>query len=119
MLAQPRRVVEVAVPILTDSGARRMFVGYRVQHSLTRGPGKGGLRYHPDVTLGQMKALAMLMSWKCALIDIPFGVSPVISGLVFVLVFGAQGWFGPWLNEQGHPLPAIAHFLAKPEQAGR
>lgn len=73
MLSRPRRAVEVAVPIRTDSGALRTFDGFRVQHSFTRGPGKGGLRYHPDVSLGLVKALAMLMTWKCALVDIPFG----------------------------------------------
>lgn len=73
MLSVPRRAVEVAVPIRLDSGATTTFVGYRVQHSLTRGPGKGGLRYHPDASLGQTKALAMLMTWKCALVEIPFG----------------------------------------------
>jgi glutamate dehydrogenase (NAD(P)+) len=73
MLRIPRRSIEVAVPIRLDSGKTRTFAGYRVQHSLTRGPGKGGLRYHPDVTLDEVRALAMLMTWKCALVDIPFG----------------------------------------------
>lgn len=73
MLAHPRRSLEVAVPIRLDTGDVRTFEGFRVQHSLTRGPGKGGLRYHPDVTLSEVKALAMLMTWKCALVDIPFG----------------------------------------------
>jgi glutamate dehydrogenase (NAD(P)+) len=73
MLRIPRRAVAVAAPIYRDSGERETFVGYRVQHSLTRGPGKGGLRYHPSVSFDETKALAMLMSWKCALIDVPFG----------------------------------------------
>ncbi len=73
MLRHPRRVVEVAVPIRLDGGGMRTFEGFRVQHSLTRGPGKGGLRYHPGVTLDDVKALAMLMTWKCALVDLPFG----------------------------------------------
>lgn len=73
MLRVPRRAVEVAVPIYTDARARRTFVGYRVQHSTTRGPGKGGVRYHPSVTLDEIKALAMLMTWKCALVEVPFG----------------------------------------------
>jgi glutamate dehydrogenase (NAD(P)+) len=73
MLAAPRRSIEVAVPIRTDEGTTRTFQGYRVQHSITRGPGKGGLRYHPDVTLNEVRALAMNMTWKCALVDIPYG----------------------------------------------
>src|SRR6202042_1311444 len=56
-----------------DNGAFRMFTGYRVQHNLSRGPGKGGIRFHPDVTLDEVKALAMWMTWKCALVNIPFG----------------------------------------------
>jgi glutamate dehydrogenase (NAD(P)+) len=73
MLSVPRRAVELAVPIQTDDGDRETFIGYRVQHSLTRGPGKGGVRYHPSVSLDEAKALAMLMTWKCALVDVPFG----------------------------------------------
>jgi glutamate dehydrogenase (NAD(P)+) len=73
MLRRPRRTLEVAVPIRLDDGAIRTFDGFRVQHSFTRGPAKGGLRYHPDATLDETKALAMVMTWKCALVDIPFG----------------------------------------------
>lgn len=73
MLRRPRRVVEVAVPVRLDSGEVRTFDGCRVQHSFTRGPAKGGLRYHPDATLDEVKALAMIMTWKCALVDVPFG----------------------------------------------
>ena len=73
MLAQPRRAIEVSVPIQTDSGEISVFAGYRVQHSLTRGPAKGGVRYHPHVSLNETKALAMNMTWKCALVDIPYG----------------------------------------------
>jgi glutamate dehydrogenase (NAD(P)+) len=73
MLSVPRRAIEVAVPIKCDDGSRHTFVGYRVQHSTTRGPGKGGVRYDPGVSLDETKALAMLMSWKCALADVPYG----------------------------------------------
>jgi glutamate dehydrogenase (NAD(P)+) len=73
MLGHPRRAIEVAVPFRRDDGTLRTVDGYRVQHSLTRGPGKGGLRYHPEVTLNEVKALAMGMTWKCALVDIPYG----------------------------------------------
>jgi glutamate dehydrogenase (NAD(P)+) len=73
MLSIPRRSVEVAVPIRRDDGSVVTYSGWRVQHSLTRGPGKGGLRYHPGASFEETKALAMLMSWKCALVDLPFG----------------------------------------------
>ena len=73
MLAQPRRSVEVAVPVQLDSGELHVFAGFRVQHSLTRGPAKGGVRYHPHASLTETKALAMNMTWKCALVDIPYG----------------------------------------------
>jgi glutamate dehydrogenase (NAD(P)+) len=73
MLRTPRRSVEVAVPVRMDDGRLVTFEGWRVQHSLTRGPGKGGLRYHPDAGLDEVKALAMLMTWKCALVEIPYG----------------------------------------------
>ena len=70
MLGTARRSVEVAVPIRMDDGTKRTFDGYRVQYSITRGPGKGGVRYHPDVTLNEVKALAMNMTWKLSLIHI-------------------------------------------------
>jgi glutamate dehydrogenase (NAD(P)+) len=73
MLARPRRSVEVAVPVRLDSGEIHVFEGFRVQHSLTRGPAKGGVRYHPHVSLAETKALAMNMTWKCALVEIPYG----------------------------------------------
>jgi glutamate dehydrogenase (NAD(P)+) len=69
----PKRSMTVAVPILRDNGSTQVFSGYRVQHHLTLGPTKGGLRYHPDVTLGEVAALAMWMSWKCALTGLPYG----------------------------------------------
>ena len=72
-LRQPKRVLEVSVPVRMDDGRFRMFTGYRVQHNMSRGPGKGGIRFHPDVTLDEVKALAMWMTWKCALVNIPFG----------------------------------------------
>src|SRR2546425_9411532 len=69
----PKRSMTVALPIHSDDGATRVFAGYRVQHHLTLGPTKGGLRYHPDVTLGEVAALAMWMSWKCSLCGLPYG----------------------------------------------
>jgi glutamate dehydrogenase (NAD(P)+) len=69
----PKRSLTVALPVHMDDGSTRIFSGYRVQHHLTLGPTKGGLRYHPDVTLGEVAALAMWMSWKCALAGLPYG----------------------------------------------
>lgn len=72
-LRHPRRILTVAIPTRMDDGSIRIFTGYRVHHSLDRGPAKGGIRYHPDVTLDEVKALAMWMTWKCAVVGIPFG----------------------------------------------
>jgi glutamate dehydrogenase (NAD(P)+) len=72
-LKYPKRSMTVALPIRMDDGTTQVFAGYRVQHHLTLGPTKGGLRYHPDVTLGEVAALAMWMSWKCALTGLPYG----------------------------------------------
>ena len=69
----PKRAVTVALPIHRDDGSVQVFPGYRVQHHLALGPTKGGLRFHPDVTLGEVAALAMWMSWKCALMGLPYG----------------------------------------------
>jgi len=69
----PKRAMVVALPIHRDDGSTQVFTGYRVQHHLTLGPTKGGLRYHPDVKLGEVAALAMWMSWKCALTGLPYG----------------------------------------------
>src|SRR5579862_6589301 len=72
-LRHQKRVIEVSIPTRTDDGNFRMYTGYRVQHNMSRGPGKGGIRFHPEVTLDEVKALAMWMTWKCALVNIPFG----------------------------------------------
>ncbi len=72
-LREPKRVLTVSIPVRMDSGQFQMFEGYRVQHNMARGPGKGGIRFHPDVTLDEVKALAMWMTWKCALVNLPFG----------------------------------------------
>lgn len=69
----PKRLITVTVPIRRDDGSTQVFFGHRVQHHLTRGPVKGGLRYHPAVDLGEVAALAMWMNWKCALMDLPYG----------------------------------------------
>jgi glutamate dehydrogenase (NAD(P)+) len=72
-LSKPKRALVVSVPIRMDDGRTENFVGYRVQHSLTSGPSKGGLRFHPSVDLGEVAALAMWMSWKCGIMNLPFG----------------------------------------------
>lgn len=72
-LAKPRRALVVSVPVEMDDGRTESFIGFRVQHSLTSGPAKGGLRYHPSVDLGEVAALAMWMSWKCGIMNLPFG----------------------------------------------
>ncbi len=69
----PKRALAVAVPIHRDDGSTQVFQGYRVQHHLSLGPTKGGIRFHPDVELGEVAALAMWMSWKCALTNLPYG----------------------------------------------
>ena len=73
ILRQPERELTVAVPVTMDDGAIQVFTGYRIQHSSVRGPCKGGIRYHPNVNLDEVKALASLMTWKCAVVGIPYG----------------------------------------------
>jgi glutamate dehydrogenase (NAD(P)+) len=73
VLSHPRRALEVAIPVRMDDGTIQVFTGYRVHHNTSRGPSKGGIRYHPSVTLDEVKALAMWMTWKCAVVGIPFG----------------------------------------------
>ncbi len=73
MIKEPRRVTEVNLPITMDSGDIRLFKGFRVQHSIARGPAKGGIRFHPGVTVDEVKALAFWMTYKCAVVNVPFG----------------------------------------------
>jgi len=73
ILKHPKRQLTVSIPIRMDDGRVRVFEGYRVQHNVARGPAKGGIRYHPNVTLDEVKALAMWMTWKCATVNIPYG----------------------------------------------
>jgi glutamate dehydrogenase (NAD(P)+) len=72
-VVRPKRAVVVSIPIRMEDGHIETFSGYRVQHSLTSGPSKGGLRYHPSVDLGEVAALAMWMTWKCGIMNLPFG----------------------------------------------
>src|SRR5215475_11494093 len=73
VLRRPKRELAVNFPVRMDSGKVKMFSGYRVQHNINRGPAKGGIRYSPDVSLDEVRALAMWMTWKCAVVGIPFG----------------------------------------------
>ncbi|HZU43911.1 MAG TPA: Glu/Leu/Phe/Val dehydrogenase [Terriglobales bacterium] len=73
ILRRPRRTLSLSLPVKMDDGTIRVFDGFRVQHSNARGPCKGGIRYHPDVTIDEVKALASWMTWKCATVNIPFG----------------------------------------------
>jgi glutamate dehydrogenase (NAD(P)+) len=73
ILSKPKRELTVNFPVRMDDGSFKVFTGYRVQHSLTRGPAKGGIRYHQDVSLDEVRALAMWMTWKCATVGIPYG----------------------------------------------
>jgi glutamate dehydrogenase (NAD(P)+) len=73
VLREPRRELTVHFPVHMDDGSVQVFSGFRVQHNLGRGPAKGGIRYHQDVTLDEVKALAMWMTWKCAVVSIPYG----------------------------------------------
>ena len=73
VLRTPNREITVYIPVAMDNGKLEVFTGYRVQHSIARGPGKGGIRYSPDVSLDEVRALAAWMTWKCAVVNIPFG----------------------------------------------
>ncbi len=73
MLASPKKVLTVSLPIKMDDGRIKVFTGFRSQHNDFRGPFKGGIRYHPDVTIEEVKALSMWMTWKCSIVDVPFG----------------------------------------------
>ena len=73
VLRTPAKEITVHIPVQLDDGRLEVFTGYRVQHSIARGPGKGGIRFAPDVTLDEVRALASWMTWKCAVVNIPFG----------------------------------------------
>src|SRR5690242_14508996 len=73
ILGECKKSVEVSIPTTMDDCSVRVFTGWRITHNVARGPSKGGIRYHPDVTLDEVKALAMAMTWKCALMNLPFG----------------------------------------------
>ncbi len=73
ILRTPRRALEVAIPVKLDNGQVKVFSGFRVQHNVARGPAKGGIRFHPNLTLDEVRALASWMTWKTATVNIPYG----------------------------------------------
>jgi glutamate dehydrogenase (NAD(P)+) len=73
VLGRCKKAIEVSIPVTMDDGSTQVFIGYRITHNIARGPSKGGIRYHPDVVADEVRALAMWMTWKCALMNIPFG----------------------------------------------
>lgn len=73
VLSHATRELTVSIPLRRDDDSIEVLTGYRVQHSIARGPGKGGLRYSPHVNIDEVRALAMWMTWKCALLDVPYG----------------------------------------------
>ena len=75
----PNREFKCYIPVRMDSGRIEVFEGYRVQHNFARGPAKGGIRYAPDVTLDEIRALAAWMTWKCAVVNVPFGGAKAAS----------------------------------------
>src|SRR3989442_6939267 len=77
MLATPKKILTVSLPVKMDNGKIKVFTGFRSQHNDFRGPFKGGIRYHPDVTIEEAKALSMWMTWKSAIVDVPFVVGKV------------------------------------------
>ena len=75
LLKNHERILEVSIPVRMDDGHFKVFKGYRAQHNTARGPAKGGIRFHPAVTLDEVKALSFWMTWKCAVVNIPYGGS--------------------------------------------
>src|SRR5215510_14793290 len=73
ILSKPKRELTVNFPVRMDDGSYRVFTGHRVQYNMARGPTKGGIRYHPQVTLDEVRALAAWMTWKCAVVNLPYG----------------------------------------------
>src|SRR5438477_1796211 len=96
-LIMPRRELQVQIPVEMDNGELRSLIGYRVQHNRARGPMKGGLRYHPEVDLDEVRALATLMTWKTAVVDIPYG--------------GAKG--GIAIDPRKHSVKELEHITRK------
>ncbi len=81
ILQKPKRELTVHFPVQIEGNGTQMFTGYRVQHNTSRGPAKGGLRFHPETDIDEVRALAMWMTWKCAVVNIPFGGAKGRGGL--------------------------------------
>ena len=114
-LRQPKTVLAVSVPVRMDDGSLRIFEGYRVRHSDLRGPGKGGLRYHPEVSLDELKTLAFWMTCKCAVMDLPYGGA---KGGVVHISSGPVGTTSIWpLRISDFPLGAAARWVPTTFQA--
>ena len=92
VLIEPWREIQVGLPIMMDDGEVRVFIGYRSQHNASRGPYKGGIRYHPNADLSHVRALGMLMTWKTALADVPFGGAKQNVWQKIQLGFGEWLW---------------------------
>ena len=99
ILSQPKNEIIVHFPVRMDNGDVKVFKGYRIQHSNLLGPYKGGIRYHENVTLDDVKALAAMMTWKCALMRLPFG------GGKGGIKFNAEGAFQPFGTVDGERFP--------------
>jgi glutamate dehydrogenase (NAD(P)+) len=87
VLRRPRRALTLSLPVKMDDGRIKVFDAFRVQHNSSRGPCKGGIRYHPDVTFDEVKALASWMTWKCATVNIPFGGAKGGIVCVYMIMF--------------------------------
>src|SRR5881396_2948245 len=112
-LRYPRREITVYIPVFMDTGRLQVFTGYRVQHNISRGPSKGGLRFAPDVTLDEIKALAAWMTWKCAVVNIPFGGAKggVVCDPPRMSTPMNRSWPGSWIPTAcmpARPLPALS-----------
>src|SRR2546423_13446091 len=93
VLKNAKRQLVVSIPVKMDNGEVQVFEGYRVQHNIARGPAKGGIRYHPQVTLDEVKALASWMTWKRATVGIPYGGSK--GGVICAPKSLSRGWLEP------------------------
>src|SRR5258706_3960403 len=111
VLREAQRELIVRFPVRLDSGELRMFEGYRVQHNYARGPAKGGIRYHPLVDLDEVRALAMWMTWKCALAGIPYG------GAKGGVAGGAPGVGTPEMGAAAPPQPTRVRHIHRPASA--
>src|SRR6267378_1046796 len=107
-LKLPERSLIVSVPVRMDDGRVEVYTGYRVQHDSSRGPSKGGIRYHPDVNLGEVAALAMWMTWKCALADLPYGAAKDVPAPDVGTDAQVMAWIMDTYSQQvGYSVPGV------------